>query len=68
MTNPNAAARKKIELKLDELRLRLMGELTLEELQTLQLHVDQLEEWINPNAADHDHDIPGGPDHDHTHT
>src|SRR5262245_40445290 len=51
--------------KIEELRKRLMGDLTTEELQNMQLHVDLLERLRRMAGDDHDHDTGG--DHDHVH-
>ena len=55
--------------KIEELRLRLMGDLSVEELQRMQLHLDALERWARlATSGDHDHDDGGNPgEHDHEH-
>jgi hypothetical protein len=53
--------------KLDEIRRRLTGSPSYEELNAMQLHLDLLERWARvSNAADADHQHNHMADHDNT--
>jgi hypothetical protein len=52
--------------KVDDIRRRLLGNLTLEEAQTLKAQVDALE-GLRPLDDSHDHDTDTDGHHDHEH-
>ena len=61
---PRTAA---IDKKLDEIRDRLMGDPSKNDLEAMQLHIDVLEKWARvANAADADHQHNHMDDHDNT--
>jgi hypothetical protein len=56
-----------IKQKLDDIRRRLSGEPSYEELTSMQLHIDLLERWariVSTTEADHQHNHMN--DHDNT--
>ena len=56
-----------VKAKIDEIRRRLTGEPSYEELTSMQLHIDVLEKWarlVNSTEADHQHNHMN--DHDNT--
>ncbi|MFL6284940.1 MAG: hypothetical protein ACJ74Q_17495 [Pyrinomonadaceae bacterium] len=57
-----------VKTKITELRERLMGDLSMEELQRLKLQIDVLEGLSNLSGDEkHDHDKDSDGDHDHEH-
>ena len=58
-----------VKAKIEELRNRLMGDLSTEELQQMKLQVDVLEGLSRLGGDEkHDHDTDHENDHDHNHT
>jgi len=58
-----------VNAKVEELRKRLMGDLSTEELQQMKLQVDVLEGLGRLSGDEkHDHDTDHENDHDHNHT
>jgi hypothetical protein len=59
-------AQDQLRKKIEDIRTRLLGDLTTEELQVMQLQADLLERsLVKPAYESHDHD--GAEHHDHVH-